>query len=139
LTVTSTATATLLRVAYAGTAFHGFARQKGLRTVQGELERVLSELYGVEVETRGASRTDSGVHARGQVVAFSTPAVKGPPPERLVMALRGHLPEDLEVSATWSLPQDPERPLHPRHPNLGKHTLPARGTTLAFAPLAARP
>jgi tRNA pseudouridine38-40 synthase len=111
-----------MRVAYAGTRFHGFARQKGgLRTVQGELERILSELYGVDIVTRGASRTDAGVHARGQVVAFTTPEVAGPPADRLMLALRGRLPEDLEVTSSWSLAQDPEQPLHPRHPNEGKH------------------
>ena len=114
--------AVVLRVAYLGTRFHGFARQGGgLRTVQGELERILSDVYGAPIETRGASRTDSGVHARGQVVAFTDPPVKGPPADRLLLALRGELPDDLEVSASWSLPQDPAKPLHPRHPNLGKH------------------
>lgn len=113
--------ATIMRVAYVGTRFHGFARQENLRTVQGELETILSELYGVQIETRGASRTDSGVHARGQIVAFSNPPGAGLPAERLLLALRGLLPDDLEVSASWSLPEDADKALHPRHPNSGKH------------------
>jgi tRNA pseudouridine38-40 synthase len=114
--------ATVVRVAYRGTNFCGFARQApGLRTVQGELETILSELYGTPIVTRAASRTDAGVHARGQVVSFTTPDGGGLPPDRLVLALRGLLPSDLEVTASWSLPQDPADPLHPRRPNLGKH------------------
>ena len=69
----------LLRLAYDGTEFHGFARQAGgegspaVRTVQGELEAALARLYKTPVRTRGASRTDAGVHAHGQLVAFDEP------------------------------------------------------------------
>jgi tRNA pseudouridine38-40 synthase len=59
-----------LTVAYDGERFAGFARQPGLSTVQGELERALSTVLRREVETVGAGRTDSGVHALGQVVSF---------------------------------------------------------------------
>ena len=65
----------LVRLAYDGTDFHGFARQPQpgphgpLRTVQGALEAALAELYRQPVVTRGASRTDAGVHALGQIVA----------------------------------------------------------------------
>ena len=62
-----------LVVAYDGRPFSGFARQKGRLTVQGELERVLSELAGEPVETGCAGRTDAGVHARGQVVHADVP------------------------------------------------------------------
>ena len=57
--------------AYEGTGFHGYARQPGVRTVQGELEDALFKLTG-EVDTAVAGRTDKGVHATGQVVSFST-------------------------------------------------------------------
>ena len=60
-----------LLVAYKGAAFAGFARQPGLLTVQGELERALAMLLHRDVETTCAGRTDAGVHARGQVVSFS--------------------------------------------------------------------
>ena len=59
-------------IEYDGTAFSGWQFQAGFRTVQGELERVISEMVSEPIKVRGASRTDAGVHARGQVVAFST-------------------------------------------------------------------
>lgn len=58
-------------LAYDGSGFHGFARQPGLRTVQGEVETALERLLGHPVETTGAARTDAGVHARRQAVTFS--------------------------------------------------------------------
>jgi tRNA pseudouridine38-40 synthase len=59
-------------VAYDGGQFHGFATQRGVKTVQGEIEGALSKLVGQEVKTSGAGRTDAGVHALGQVISFST-------------------------------------------------------------------
>jgi tRNA pseudouridine38-40 synthase len=59
-----------LTLAYNGAGFHGFARQPGQTTVQGELETALRTLLHREVETVGAGRTDTGVHALGQVVSF---------------------------------------------------------------------
>lgn len=61
-------------LAYKGSVFHGFARQPGELTVQGELERALSTVFATPVETICAGRTDAGVHARGQVVSFCVPA-----------------------------------------------------------------
>lgn len=58
-------------LAYDGTDFHGYARQEGLRTVQGELETALFHRTG-EVKTAVAGRTDAGVHATGQVVSFKS-------------------------------------------------------------------
>ena len=60
-----------LDVAYDGSGFHGYARQPGVRTVQGDLEAALFVHTG-RVETFVAGRTDKGVHAVGQVVSFST-------------------------------------------------------------------
>jgi len=59
-----------LEVSYDGTGFHGFARQPEVRTVQGEIEAALSRVLKLSVETTGAGRTDTGVHAVGQVVSF---------------------------------------------------------------------
>ena len=59
-----------LDIAYDGSEFKGFARQEGLRTVQGELESALATVLETAIETSVAGRTDSGVHARGQVVSF---------------------------------------------------------------------
>lgn len=61
-----------LDLAYDGSGFHGFARQPQVRTVQGELEAVLTRIFRHPVETVGAGRTDAGVHARHQVVSFRT-------------------------------------------------------------------
>ncbi len=61
-------------LAYDGAGFRGYATQPGLRTVQGVLEDALATVLGHEVATSVAGRTDAGVHARGQVVSFSTSA-----------------------------------------------------------------
>lgn len=60
-----------ITVSYDGSGFAGFARQPGLPTVQGEIERALATVLRRDVETVGAGRTDAGVHALGQVVSFA--------------------------------------------------------------------
>jgi tRNA pseudouridine38-40 synthase len=70
--VAAVSATTVLTVAYDGTLFHGFARQAGLPTVQGHLEEALRVALRREVETVGAGRTDTGVHALGQVVSFAS-------------------------------------------------------------------
>lgn len=57
-------------LSYHGAPFHGFARQEGLSTVQGELEAALRTLFRRSIETVCAGRTDAGVHALGQVASF---------------------------------------------------------------------
>ena len=59
-------------LAYDGSGYRGYARQEGQRTVQGELEAALASVLGGAVATAVAGRTDAGVHARGQVVSFTT-------------------------------------------------------------------
>src|SRR5690349_8903832 len=59
---------------YDGTDFHGFAPQPAVRTVGGELESVLERILGQPTRVTPAGRTDTGVHARGQVVSFVTPS-----------------------------------------------------------------
>lgn len=77
---------TVLSVAYDGSLFHGFARQEGLATVQGRIEQSLGVILRRPVEIVGAGRTDTGVHARGQVVSFpSGPA--DPAPGELLRSL----------------------------------------------------
>ncbi len=102
---------------YDGTGFHGFQRQKAsenVRTVQGEIDRALGELTGVVVETHGASRTDAGVHALGQVVSFETDC--GIPGDRFAAAVRRFLPEDLQTVGSWEM----EDGFHARFSNCGK-------------------
>lgn len=84
-----------LRIEYDGTAFHGFARQQGVRTVQGVLESVLTATLQEPIEVVGASRTDAGVHACGQVVHFCTS--RPIPTERLTTILNRRLPSDVKV------------------------------------------
>ncbi len=60
------------RVEYDGTGFFGFQAQASERTVQGEIERALSTVTGLPSRINGAGRTDRGVHAQGQVIAFET-------------------------------------------------------------------
>lgn len=79
----------LLTIAYDGTRFAGWQRQPAKRTVQGELERVLSELCCTEIHINGTSRTDAGVHALGQRASFC--AEFGIPAERLSLAANNML------------------------------------------------
>lgn len=81
---------------YDGAGFKGWARQPGLRTVQGELEAALATILREPVELTVAGRTDTGVHALGQVASFSTGAEL---PEDLARRLNGVGPEDIAVTA----------------------------------------
>lgn len=89
-----------LLVSYDGTEFHGWQRQEPpgkepLRTVQGTLETAVREALQQPVRVVGASRTDSGVHAVGQVMAFS--AETRIPVDRLPWAINARLPQDVQV------------------------------------------
>jgi tRNA pseudouridine38-40 synthase len=75
-----------LTVAYEGAPFAGFARQPRLDTVQGRIEAGLATALRRDVDTTGAGRTDSGVHARGQVVSFDARGDE-PEPSRLRRSL----------------------------------------------------
>ncbi len=84
------------RVEYDGTEFAGFQVQPGRRTVQGELERAMAHLHGGRrVKVFAAGRTDAGVHATGQVIAFTwTGAMPGP---QLGQAIGALLPRDVAI------------------------------------------
>lgn len=111
-----------MRLAYDGAAYHGFARQggagEGLATVQGELERALAKLYKGPIETRGASRTDAGVHAWGQLVAFDPPF--SIPARGLLLGLASQLPADIVAVAAWEEAREGGAPVQPRFENHGK-------------------
>ncbi|MDI6823763.1 MAG: tRNA pseudouridine(38-40) synthase TruA [Bacillota bacterium] len=91
-----------LVVQYEGTAYAGFQRQKGLPTVQEELEKALAVCCGEPVAVVGAGRTDAGVHARGQVVSFFTGGTI--PTDRIPWALATLLPPDIVVTAAEEVP-----------------------------------
>jgi tRNA pseudouridine38-40 synthase len=85
-----------LDIEYDGSGFRGWAKQPGLRTVQGELETALATVLREPVELTVAGRTDTGVHALGQVASFQT-AVE--PPGDLSRRLNGLAPDDVTVTA----------------------------------------
>jgi tRNA pseudouridine38-40 synthase len=85
----------LLRVAYDGSRFHGWSRQAGHRTVEEDLHRALVIVDPTASIPRGMSRTDSGVHAIAQMVAFD--AAHDIPPRGWVLSVNSHLPDDVAV------------------------------------------
>lgn len=98
-----------LLIAYDGTDFHGWQRQirpdgTELRTVQGVVEQSVYRTIRERVPVVGASRTDSGVHAVGQVAAFD--AEREIPVDRLAMALTSRLPDDVQVRAASIVPAE---------------------------------
>lgn len=85
-----------LDIEYDGSGFRGWASQPGLRTVQGELEAALGTVLREEVQLTVAGRTDTGVHALGQVASFET---VGEVPGDLARRLNGVGPDDVAVTA----------------------------------------
>ena len=98
-----------LTVAYDGTAYHGWQLQSNGITIESELNRCLTELLGEPIQVTGASRTDAGVHALGNVAVFDTGARM--PAEKISYALNQRLPEDIRVQRSEEAPPD----WHPRH------------------------
>ncbi|AFZ13160.1 tRNA pseudouridine synthase A [Crinalium epipsammum PCC 9333] len=91
-----------LVIQYLGTHFHGWQRQAHGRTVQEEIETVLSELLNKSVTLHGAGRTDTGVHAAGQVAHFDA---TGPiPAERWAAILNSRLPQDILIRGSAAVP-----------------------------------
>lgn len=84
-----------LVISYDGTGYHGFQYQENAYTVQEALEKALLKLYGEKIRVGAAGRTDTGVHARGQVVSFRAP--ERIPGDRLKQALNGILPRDIVI------------------------------------------
>lgn len=96
-----------LLVAYDGTDFHGWQKQhppevEPLRTVQGVVEEAVRVVVREPVNLLGASRTDSGVHARGQVAAFTTETAI--PRARLPRAINSRLPDDVQIVRAQQVP-----------------------------------
>ena len=87
-----------LTIEYDGSAFRGWARQPGERTVEGELRRALGELYERVDDLAVAGRTDTGVHALANVASVDVEG--GPPPGRAPEALNAALPPD--VAIVWA-------------------------------------
>lgn len=92
-------------IEYDGTKFSGWQIQPNTRTVQGELSRAIKEIYGEAITIYGSGRTDSGVHAIGQVASFKIPFLKMPI-EKCHYALNNHLPRDMRVTKAEIVEED---------------------------------
>ena len=99
----------MLVVAYDGTNYCGWQIQANGITVQEELNRCLSKLLKEPIQTVGASRTDAGVHALGNVAVFDTAARM--PAEKISYALNTYLPEDIRIQYSAEVAAD----FHPRY------------------------
>ena len=98
-----------LTVAYDGTPYHGWQIQPGLPTVQGTLARALHHITGETVLPQGSGRTDTGVHALGQIASFSLESpIPGP---NLQRALNHLLPTSIRIVAVEAVSAD----FHARH------------------------
>lgn len=84
-----------LTLSYDGSDFNGWQMQPGYRTVQEILEKAIQDLTGEEIHANASGRTDSGVHAVGQVVNFHTDASYSP--DRLLAALNARMPADVVI------------------------------------------
>lgn len=98
----------LLVVAYDGTNYHGWQLQSNGVTIESELNRHLTELLGENIRVSGASRTDSGVHALGNLAVFDTESRI--PAEKISYALNQRLPEDIRIQKSMEVEPD----FHPR-------------------------
>ena len=104
-----------LVVEYDGTGLHGWQRQLNGPTVQQHLEEALAQLVQHEVVVTGASRTDSGVHARGQVATFATERTI--PLHGFRRGLNSLLPDQIAIREATEV----DAAFHPRHSATGKH------------------
>ena len=100
-------------VSYNGAAYSGFQRQNEEPSIQGELERVLSFLTGLDIQIAGAGRTDAGVHALGQTFTFDCDK---PLAKDIVKKINKLLPKDINVLKVVEC----EPNFHARHSSCGK-------------------
>lgn len=91
-------------IEYDGTGYSGWQTQKSSLTVQQSLKKAIEEVVGHEVALHGSGRTDSGVHALGQVASFVTTSTI--PVENIPQAINSHLRRDVSVLAAEEMPED---------------------------------
>lgn len=103
-----------LVVAYDGSNYCGWQVQNNGKTIEGELNRCLSELLKEDIVVIGASRTDSGVHGRGNVAVFDSETRI--PGEKISYALNQRLPDDIVIQSSCEVEKD----FHPRYCNTVK-------------------
>lgn len=99
-----------LTIAYDGTDFVGWQVQRTGRTVQGVIQDALESMHGVPVTVYAAGRTDSGVHADGQVINFRT-TIDSIPSDKYPIALNSYLPRDVRAIMSTEVPDS----FHARH------------------------
>jgi tRNA pseudouridine38-40 synthase len=99
----------ILTLEYDGTPFRGWAVQPGLPTIEAVLRQALAETFASVENLAVAGRTDTGVHALGQVVSVDVEG--GPPPNRTAAALNPHLPDAVTVRSSAEAPGG----FHARH------------------------
>lgn len=104
----------LLTVAYDGSGYYGWQRQNNFITVQEKLEEALSELLRKEVTVRGASRTDTGVHAMAQGAVFNEETTI--PVDKIPYAVNSFLPDDIVVTGAREVSED----FHPQYSVIDK-------------------
>ncbi len=97
-----------IEVAYDGTNYHGWQLQPGQPTIEETLNQTLSQVLKENIVVTGASRTDAGVHAAGNVAVFDTKTRI--PPDRISFAVNPSLPEDVRIISSTQVPED----FHPR-------------------------
>lgn len=103
-----------LEIAYDGTSYHGWQIQPGKLTVERVVNQALSELLKEEIRVIGASRTDSGVHSKGNVAVFDTDSRI--PAEKICYAINQHLPRDIRAQSSVEVSEN----FHPRKVNSKK-------------------
>lgn len=103
-----------LTIAYDGTNYCGWQVQPNGITIEEVLNKAIQKLTGEEIQVIGASRTDSGVHALGNVAVFDTETTI--PPEKLAVALNQRLPDDIVIVKSEEVPAD----FHPRYCDCSK-------------------
>jgi tRNA pseudouridine38-40 synthase len=101
-------------ISYDGSGFKGSQLQRDMRTVVGEVSKALSKVLDHPARPRMASRTDSGVHATGQVIGFRTSSSRTP--EQIRKGLNALLPDDIRVLDCLEVDLD----FNPRHSAMGK-------------------
>lgn len=100
----------MLIIAYQGTNYCGWQKQIGQKTIEGTINKALSDLFNTDIEVIGASRTDTGVHAKGNVAVFDTENMSIPD-VKIAYALNARLPLDIRVQSSQEVSLD----FHPRY------------------------
>lgn len=104
----------LVAICYDGTNYHGWQIQKNATSIQEVFQNALCKIIGTIVDTKGCSRTDSGVHANMYYISFKT--VHAIECKRLVVALNSYLPSDIAVLEAREVSED----FHARYSSIGK-------------------